>query len=352
MDMSTKPSKKSLAKALARAKIEDFIIHATDDELENMKTHIEEAKNLGVSIYGLKSDKLPMVLYLIQESRLKSIQILAKFGLNLHAKDNRRHNALHYCAQKSNEYLSFFIQQGVSVHQRNDTGYQPLAVACCNSSLGNIGSDVNARISNIKSLLEAGADINDANPVEDYYKGLTALQRAIAPQTDWLPILDFLLQQPELEIHKVNERNDSALHCAVAWGNIEMTRYLINTGRFDLEQMNDQGFTAMDVARRSAMHSKESEKMIAYLTPIYVACAERRELSSLLSVPASVRAGEVAAATETGMAGETGLRENRISGCLGSDSLSNSSNFSQSSGLSASSESSSNARPLSKPRSL
>lgn len=338
--MANKTSKKSSAGAFTQKSIENLICQATtDDELEIMKMRVEEAKKQGEDIYRLTGGKLPMVLHLIQENRLKSIKILADLELNLHATDNRNNNALHYCAQKSNEYMSFFIQQGIDIHHRNNIGNQPLAVACSNLSVVNANLDANARISNIKSLLDAGANINDINPVEGHHKGNTALGWALSPLPDMLPVLDFLMRRPELEIHNVNGKNDSALHLAATRGNLEMTQYLMDTGRFDVGQVNDQGLTALGAAhlvwQNRAYHGLEA--VIAYLTPIDAAWAEKRDLSLL---------------TAHVMGSKKSLRENRMSGGLGSDSLTNSSNPLQSSDPSTRSESSSPPPPLSKPKSL
>lgn len=282
--MTTKTSKKSLTDALAQNNVVDIIRHATTKgELEIMKKHIQSNKENGADIYNMMAGKLPMVLHLIQGNRLKSIKILADLGLNLNATDNRNNNALHYSAQKDNKYVSFFIQQGVDVHHRNRIGCQPLALTCSHASI--VNPSLNARVSNLKSMIDAGANINDINPVEGDYKGRAALSWVLSPEPNMLPVLDFLMRQPNLEIHNVNGEGDSALHLAVARGNLEMTQYLIDTGRFDLDQVNGQGFTALDVARRNITYYGV-EEVIAYLTPIYAAWAEKKELTSLLSLTA------------------------------------------------------------------
>lgn len=290
----------------------DLILHATtDEELAIMKALVEKAKNKGADIYNLKLGKFPMVMHLIQQDRLKSIKILMELGLNMHATCPRNNNALHFSAQKNNKYISFFIKQGVNVHHRNDIGFQPLALACNNLSIVNTSSDANTRISNLKSLIDAGANINDINPVKWYPKGRTALEWAITPQSDTLLLLDFLMQQPELEIRNVNGRNDSALHIGAAQQNLEMIQYLIKTGRFDLDQVNDQGLTALDVARRNGAN-RGAGAVVKYLNSIYAAWAEKKELDAITSLPAKSMAN--AKGMESGMSRETEGAKGSISG--------------------------------------
>lgn len=317
--MTTKSSKKSFADAFTQTNVVDFIRHATtDEELAIMKKRVEDDKKKGANIYNMMVDRFPMVLYLIKENRLKSIKILADLGLNMHAVDNNNNNALHYCASDITppEYISFFIQQGVDVHHRNHMGCQPLALASGSVSAYNPVSD--ARISNIKSLMEAGANVNDRNPVEGYYKGRMALSSIISLHPGMLKVLDFLMRQPEVEIHDVNGEGDSALHLAAARGSLEMTQYLINTGRFDLDQVNGQGLTALDVAKRTKRNgvshgnSHGAKKVIAYLRPIYAALAEQKELEAITSLTANRGVSGVASVHATmrvGMANREGLSD-------------------------------------------
>lgn len=255
----------------------DVIRHAkTDDELEIMRSCVEAAKEQGASLDGLMAGKLPMVIYLIQQSRWKSIQILAELGLNLHATDHANNNALHYSAKKPEKYTSFFIKQGVSVHQRNKMGQQPLALTCDYLDSFSEVLDINKRLPNLKALIAAGANINDINPVEGYHKGRTALGGAIELGPEALELVECLMQQPELEIHNVNGKLDSALHLAAIQGRLKIAQYLMNTGRFDLDQVNDQGLTALDVARKN-----RAVAVLKFLIPLYEIWTEKRELSLL-----------------------------------------------------------------------
>lgn len=208
---------------------------------------IKKAQEDKTPIEHLKMGTVPLAIYLTQIQRLKTLQIFAELGLNLHALDHNDNNALHWAAERGALNLSkYLIQQGLSVHHNNKYGHQPMGCAA-----GGRKKTVNsAKI--IALFLKEGANINHRSEVKGSRQHYTALEWAIDSCN--INALSFLLQQPTLHLHNVNGKGQSALELSFRPEGFESFKCIVEQPQFsaqELQKKDQAGLTPFEKARKN-----------------------------------------------------------------------------------------------------
>ena len=206
------------------------ILYALDDSAEKDKGISTSAEYLlaSGSRLDIKSQHIEDIAFLSAESgNLDVLKLLFSYGFNLDVKDIWR-NSLIFQAVKHPHVLSFLIDRGLSVNEKNSDGHTPLFVALNNRSFDSISLFLN----------------NGANPDITDRKGKSLLIEAADLQ---MPKLVRQLIIAGANPCMVDYSGNNALHYAALAGDPETVRLLLIAG-LDPNQVNGDGFSPLTLA--------------------------------------------------------------------------------------------------------
>lgn len=250
----------------------------TAEEFDHIKGVLEDFRQRGYSMKDLLDhNDQPMTLSLVESNQFELLKLLVSHGGDLHAIDCVNNNALQLAGISGDgglATLNYCLDSGVDPNHINHFGHAPLA--CVISHFSDLSI---APIEAIQKLLDHGANINHRShldPSSPRTSHCTALQWAIDAKS--LDIVQYLMQQPELEIYDVNGQGDSALHLAAAYGDLQIVQFILQTGLFDLDQTNQKGLTPHLLAEQVSYDLEVK----SYLKEAYLAHAERKTISQIM----------------------------------------------------------------------
>ncbi len=201
----------------------------------------------------------------IDQDKVEDIKrLLSKVDVNI---TNDKGKTALMAAVKVGDHCLFqeLLQRGLKITDRGYTGGTALMYAVLGNQSAMIDlilsnkTDVNAQSTNgwtavmiaaakgfdsaISALHEAGADLDLA----DVY-GWTPLMRAIDNRHSG--VVEYLLSQPDIDLHRTNENGSIALHIAVQTGNGSAVSRLLQLGSpTDVRDKN--GYTAAGIAKKN-----------------------------------------------------------------------------------------------------
>lgn len=196
---------------------------------------VESLLNAGADVNRTDEFKCTPLHYAVSAATPRIVELLILSGADVHSTDNGDNSPLHYAARHTDdlESVKILIRAGAQVDRKNAPGNTPFA-----------GAAMMNRVTIGKYLLKCGADRYSTNKYGD-----TPLRETIHHNRH--KFLRMLLED-ETRCDDINTRGSSLLHALALEGDTKTVRILMaaSLNRFDTEQKNYQGETAMDICEK------------------------------------------------------------------------------------------------------
>jgi len=180
--------------------------------------------------------------YACRSNLVRSVKNLVRFGANVNARDKTRRTPLHEaCACQSVRSLRFLLSSHASIYACDDEDNSPLHVASASSRLTESLREL-LKFETGDKMLRQGW-LNGQN-----IEGRTALHEACADNN--FQGLEMLLKNGASD-RVMDKTKRTCLHIASHKGSIECVRVLLRYSKTTLNELDENGFSALHLASQS-----------------------------------------------------------------------------------------------------
>jgi ankyrin repeat protein len=180
----------------------------------------------------LKEQAIYEIYAAIESDALEQVQALLTHPHIIHSATH--YFAFNYALWRGRESIVKAFLANVNPQEKNDFINQALALVITRCEREEFSLMV-------QRLIELGADCN----LHDV-GGMTALMKACRDEQKAL--VQFLLQQPEIDVNKETAEHDCALHQTVERGSVEMLQILLNDKKCAVNKVDLHSITALEIA--------------------------------------------------------------------------------------------------------
>nr|CAI5817866.1 unnamed protein product [Callosobruchus analis] len=190
----------------------------------------------GADVNALKrADWTPLMLACTKtyiKDTIRTIQILLQHGALVNCKNKDGWTCLHLVSREGNvEILKLLVEYGLDIKAKTKNGRSAVHIAA-----------LHGHLEVIRLLLDMGLDIEERDKC-----GSTALQESILG--GHTVICKELLKR-KANVHVRNKADYNLLHLAASEGHLDLVRFLVDDLKFDVNDSNRDGLTALHCAAR------------------------------------------------------------------------------------------------------
>ena len=259
-----------------------------------------------------EDDMTPLMLAVWKEENTIMELLLEQKEIDINSVDNNGETALHYaCFYANNPWAVKILGSDPrmkTLNTKDTDGLSPILRAiragnadCVRELVKIPGVDLFGHCPEGRTLLGTAVSLGYFDCVEELvqipgidlsgqipYNGSTLLETAIRPaKCDFRDndIVEFLLQQPELDINCFNKNGDTALHVACYVGNVWAVKKLVSDSRINLNVINKKGDNPLAIAiqEEEAECVRELVKLKGIEIPWYfLGMTQNREITNIV----------------------------------------------------------------------